>query len=297
MKKVYFSHDELQERPNSRYSTQDPHKIHYHFRPARPANFCVTKDIETGEINVSAGTIGPLTFTPYTICLHIRKGASGSPHTYGNLKIGSQCVVSLPGNDIIKETWITALPFPRGVNEAEVAGMHTFPSKYIDIPSIVECPVNFECVVEYKIDYYTHGIFFVRVLGASIDEKVLSMDREDVVHWFPTYEVDDITNEFGGSVERLGVMGELYDCPRYPVGTKEGWYQPFDVWMKDLSEGNYIGMGEADFIVKLFKEYNSIVSNKGNMRREYLNTFFTKISKLIVNEKWMEVKELLENIY
>jgi flavin reductase (DIM6/NTAB) family NADH-FMN oxidoreductase RutF len=294
MSKIYFTDDEIQERPNSRYPTDDIHKIHYHFRPARPANFCITKDIETGEVNVSAGTIGPLTWEPYTMCLHIN--IKGSPHTYNNLQVGSKCVIALPGNDIVKETWITALPLPRGVNELEVAGMHTYPSNMIDVPSIEECPVNFECVVEYKYDYYTHSIIFVRVLGASIEEKVLSMEREDVVHWYPTYEIDDIENDFGGSIERLGVMGEIYSCPAYPLAPKVGWYQPFHVWMNDLCEGGYIDTNEADVINKLLNEYNGIVTMMGNQRRKELKGFFTELSRLIVNEKWIEVKDLVRNI-
>ena len=174
--------------------------------------------------------------------------------------------------------------------------MHLFPSKFIDVPGIVECPVNFECVVEYKMDYYTHGIFFVKVLGASIDEKVLSMDREEVVRWFPTYEVDDIANEFGGSVERLGVMGELYACPSYPLASKKGWYQPLDTWMDDLAEGNYLRKEETALINKLFKEYNEIFLQKDGERRNYLKDFFTGLIKHIVNERWEELHVYLKTV-
>ncbi len=290
MPKVYFTHDEIQERPNSRYPTPDKTTIHYHFRPARPANFCVTRDVVTREVNVSAGTIGPLTWKPYTMCLHI--SIHGSPHTYNNLREGGDCVVALPGRDIVDETWFTALPLPRGVNELEVAGLHACPSKFIDVPGIEECPVNFECRVEFKKDYYTHGIVFVRVIGASIEEKVLAMSREEVVHWYPTYEVDDMSNEFGGSIERLGVMGELYACPTFPLAPKKGWYQSFATWIRELCDERYLDEPARDAILAWEKEYNGLFDKIDDARRNELKARITRVCRLIITKKWDQATAL-----
>jgi flavin reductase (DIM6/NTAB) family NADH-FMN oxidoreductase RutF len=284
MPKVYFTHDEIQERPNSRYPTPDKTTIHYHFRPARPANFCVTRDVLTREVNVSAGTIGPLTWKPYTMCLHI--SIKGSPHTYANLSVGSDCVIALPGRDIVDETWFTALPLPRGISELEVAGLHTSPSKLVDVPGIEECPVNFECRVEFKKDYYTHGIVFVRVVGASIEQKVLSMSREEVVAWYPTYEVDDMTNEFGGSIERLGVMGDLLPCPSFPLAPKAGWYQSFSTWMRELCDEGCLNEPTRDAILAWQEEYDSLFEKTRDPRRRELQALITRACRLIVTKQW-----------
>ncbi len=291
MPKVYFTHDEIQERPNSRYPTPDKTTVHYHFRPARPANFCVTRDALTREVNVSAGTIGPLTWKPYTMCLHIN--IKESPHTYNNLREGSDCVVALPGKDIVDETWFAALPLPRGVNEMEVAGLHPCPSKFIDVPGIEECPVNFECKVEFKKDYHTHGIVFVRVIGASIEEKVLSMSREEVVRWYPTYEVDDMSNEFGGSIERLGVMGELFPCPTFPLAQKVGWGHSFSTWMRELCDERYLDERTRDAILAWEKEYNSLFDRSREARRNELKDLITRACRLIVTKKWDGLKSLV----
>ena len=291
MKKIYFSHDQIQERPNSRFEAPDPFQIHYHFRPARPADLCITRDKETGILNVSAGTIGPLTWQPYTMCLHI--GIKSSPHSYRNLEVGTNCVVALPGRDIVDETWFTALPFLRGINELEVAGLHECPSQWIDVPGITECPVNFECVVEFKKDYYSHGIVFVRVLGASIDEKVLSMSREEVVNWYPTYEIDDAVNEFGGSIERLGVMGEIFKCPTFPIGGKKGWCSDFRIWMKELEAENYISADDLNTILTLTERYNNLLPDMHNEAMKPLHAFFTELSKLLVKTDWQAINELV----
>ena len=290
MGKVYFTHDQIQERPNSRYDAPDPFQIHYHFRPARPADLCITRDKATGLINVSAGTIGPLTWHPYTMCLHI--SIKSSPHSYNNLEVGSNCVVALPGRDIVDETWFTALPFLWGINELEVAGLHECPSQWIDVPGVMECPVNFECVVEFKKDYYSHGIVFVRVLGASIDEKVLSMTREEVVHWYPTYEIDDFANEFGGSIERLGVMGEIFACPTFPIGGKKGWYSDFRPWMRELEAEGYINTDALGTILSLVERYNVLYPNTKDAAFEPLHSFFTELSKLLTKADWPAIGKL-----
>jgi flavin reductase (DIM6/NTAB) family NADH-FMN oxidoreductase RutF len=291
MKHVFFTHDQILERPNSRYDAPDPFQIHYHFRPARPADLVVTRDPVTGGKNVSAGTLGPLTWNPYTMCLHINK--KGSPHTYDNLSVGGHCVIALPGRDIVKETWITALQLPRGVNELEAAGLHECPSTLIDIPGVAECPVNFECLVEFKQDYYSHAIVFCKVLGASIHEKALSMSREEIVHWYPTYEVDDVCNEFGGSVERLGLMGDLVECPRFPLATKSCWSGTFDLWMEQLAEENYITAGAKNIINGLLPRYYGLLDNEpGSDGCRALNAFFTQLSKHIVALDWPAVEAL-----
>ena len=291
MKHIFFTHDQIQERPNKRYAAPDPFQIHYHFRPARPANLVVTRDPATREVNVCAGTLGPLTWHPYTMCLHINR--AGSPHTYANLTIGGHCVIALPGRDIVKETWYTALQLPRGVNELEVAGLTECPSNLIDIPGISECPVNFECIVEFKQDYYSHAIVFCRVLGASIHEKVLSMSREEVVNWYPTYEVDDICNEFGGSVERLGVMGDLLECPRFPQATKSCWSGKFDKWMEQLADEKYITVETKNIINGLLPKYYDLLE-KAPESNEYqaLKAFYTQLSKSIIALDWPTVEEL-----
>jgi len=294
MRKVYFSHDEILQRPNKRYFAPDPFQIHYHFRPARPANLCVTRDKETGAVNVSAGTIGPLTWEPYTMCLHVN--ISGSPHTYNNIEVGSHCVIALPGRDLVAETWYTALPLLRGIDEMEVAGLHPSPSKWIDIPGVAECPVNFECVAEFKHDYYTHGIIFLRVLGASLDEKVLSMSREEVVHWFPTYEVDDVENIYGGSVKRLGIMGELFECPTFPVGGKKGWYTGFNAWIIDLADEGYITHDTQRKILGLVTEYNALLEKPQSERYKALKRFFTDLPIAIIKGEWEKINELINAI-
>jgi|GEM_PF-2516440 len=48
MGKIFYTHDEIIGRPH--LEGKDRSLVHFHFRPARPANFCVTLDPDTQEV-------------------------------------------------------------------------------------------------------------------------------------------------------------------------------------------------------------------------------------------------------
>lgn len=292
MGKIFYTHDEITGRP--RLEGKDRSLVHFHFRPARPANFCVTLDPDTQEVNVMAGTIGPLTWNPYTMCLHIARG--DSVDSYRNLQRTDECVVALPGKDIIPQTWMCELHVPRGINELDVAKLTAFPSKFVAPPSIAECKVNFECKVEFFKDYYSHGIVFVRVIGASIDEEVLSWSREEIVSLYPTYEVDDISNRYGGAIERLGVMGEIFECPTFPVGAKHGWGGTFQSWMQDLRDEDFISADEYETIIGLAKKHQRLFFDSYSKEREEVKQQLTEVCRMIAWEEWQELHAYLPDI-
>lgn len=292
MGKIFYTHDEIIGRPH--LAGKDRSLVHFHFRPARPANFCVTLDPDTQEVNVMAGTIGPLTWNPYTMCLHIDR--RNSVDSYRNLQRTDECVVALPGKDIIPQTWMCELHVPRGINELEVAKLTAFPSKFVTPPSIMECRVNFECKVEFFKDYYSHGIVFVRVIGASIDEEVLNWNREEIVSLYPTYEVDDISNRYGGAIERLGVMGDIFECPTFPVGPKSGWGGTFQSWMQELRDESFISADEYEKIMSLAKKHQQLFFDSYSKEREEVKRQLTEICRMLAWQEWQELHAYLSDI-
>lgn len=236
MGRLFYSAKELLKRPLYP-GMHDPTHLYYHFRPARPANLVVTRDPLSGELNLAAGTYGMLTERPYTICLHSAKRSFDT--TRNTQALGTECVVALPGRNIVTETWFTALPVPRGIFEADLCDFTLLPSKFISVPGIAECPVNLECKVEFVKEWHSHFAIFLRVLGASVDSELLGQDRLTVIEQYPTYEVDDQTNPFGGSIERLGTNGELLECPAFPVGARSIGANT-STWVNDLRAAGFI---------------------------------------------------------
>lgn len=240
MGRLFYNAAELLRRPLFP-GMHDPTHLYYHFRPARPANLVVTRDPLSGELNLAAGTYGMLTERPYTICLHSAKRSFDT--TRNTQVLGTECVVALPGRDIVTETWFTALPVPRGIFEAEICDFTLLPSQFISVPGIAECPVNLECKVEFVKEWYSHFAIFLRVLGASVDSELMGKDRLTVIEQYPTYEVDDQTNPFRGSIERLGVNGELLECPAFPVGARSIGANT-NTWVNDLRAAGFLSEAE-----------------------------------------------------
>lgn len=292
MGKIFYTHNEIVGRP--RLEGKDRSHVHFHFRPARPANFCVTLDPDTQDVNVMSGTIGPLTWNPYTMCLHIDR--HNSVDSYRNLQRTEECVIALPGKDIVPQTWMCELHVPRGISELEVSKLTPFPSKFVEPPSILECKVNFECKVEFFKDYYTHGIVFVRVAGASIDEEILNWGREEIVHLYPTYEVDDISNRYGGAIERLGAMGEIYECPTFPVGPKSGWGGTFRSWLQELKEEKFISDDDCEKILEILKKYESLFLNLASGDRSEVKKKLTDICRMMAWQEWTDLHSYVSGL-
>jgi len=286
-KKLWYSAEEIVAGPRMA-GVEEPLQIHFNFIPPRPADLCVTLDPISGEANAMAGTVGPLTWTPYTICLHVSR--DDSMDSYRNLIANRECVIAFPTKEQIRETWILNMRLPRGINELEVARLTPLPSKCVAPPGIAECPVNLECKVEFFRDYYTHGIFFCKVIGGSIDEEMLSWPRERVMNHYPTYEVDDVQNKWGGHIERLGVLGELYDTPVFPVGVREGWWAGgIETWIEQLRQEGYLTADEAGKMSDWYSAFDSLFESLDSPERARARAKLTRACELIA---WEESDEL-----
>jgi flavin reductase (DIM6/NTAB) family NADH-FMN oxidoreductase RutF len=288
MGRLYYRVDELLHRPVLPGIT-DKTQIYYHFRPARPANLVVTRDPASGDLNVSAGTYGVLTESPLTLGLHISKH---SFDTARNIQgVGTECVVALPTRDQVRETWYTALPIPRGISEAEVANLTLLPSRAVSVPGIAECPVNLECRVELVKDWRSHWVVFLLVVGASIDEEMIKGERLDIIRHYPTYEVDDQLNQFGGSIERLGVNGELLACPGFPTGAKRGPAAPVEEWIADLQNEHLISAPEAEVIQGWLGSWRVAAARGDQQRTDELRAPLARTLELAAWEDWAALHE------
>jgi len=212
----------------------DKRQVHFHFRPVRPADIVVSLDPISKEVNLAAGTYGVVTREPLTIGLHIHRQSYDSVRNIAKAGEGTELVVALPSRELIYETWITAMPIPRGINEADLAKLHLIPSHRVAPPSIAECPVNMEVVIEKVVPFGIHYIVFCRVLGATVDERFIQCSREEMLRIFPTHECDDIDNTWGGAVERLSLITKVIPAPSFPCGPRAGAKGSPQEWLDEL---------------------------------------------------------------
>ena len=290
--KVYFDGDQ-------RIHGMEPEALHFHIVPSRPADLLVTIDPDIGSVNAMAGSYGPCSWQPLTLHLHFNNRVTS--HTYHNLKATGECVLALPGRDLVRETWILNLPTPRGINELEVANLTPIPSRYVKPPGIKECPVNLECVVELTYDLYMTGLAVVRVIGGSIDEELAgkgSKDRVEIMRSYPLYETDTAP----GVPERFGLMGDLLDCPLFPVGIGfgSGGAHGLVQWMSALKEKEYISEDEFTKITYLYARWEHyperVAFASEDCERQKVQDALTTALRLVCWEKWDQLHEHLSSV-
>lgn len=64
-----------------------------------------------------------------------------------------------------------------GKDEDKLANIDTFDADIINVPLLVDCPVNFECKVIESVKPGTHDVFFGRVVKVHCDEEYLKEDN------------------------------------------------------------------------------------------------------------------------
>lgn len=281
--RLVFTAEQLLKRPQ--VAGIDPTVFYFHFRPARPADIVVTRDAETGDLDFTPQTFGPLTDHPLTLCLHTNRSAS--PHSTRNLgQVGAEAVVALPGPELVHQTWATAVPMPRGINEGEVAGLTLLPSRLVKVPGIAQCPVNLECRVERVRRQYSHNAVFLKVLGATVDEELLRSDRLAVIRRGPTYEVDDAKNQWGGAIERLGTNHELLECPGFPVCAKAGLEADAAAWMGDLRQAGFLSESELKMVSSWLEAWDKLATAPPSAARTAYQLRLSRVFELAAWEEW-----------
>ena len=130
-----------------------------------------------------------------------------------NIRATGQFVVNLVGYENREAMNITAVEFPREVDELEQAGLTTLPSTKVKPPRIAEAPVALECerlaIIEVGVD---RAIVLGRVLAVHVrDDCVLDAKRCHI----DTPKLDLIGRLHGGGW--YSRTTERFELPRIPV--------------------------------------------------------------------------------
>jgi hypothetical protein len=130
-------------------------------------------------------------------------------------------------------------------------------------------------------------------VAASVDEEIQHQDRLSIIRHFPTYEVDDQTNEFGGSIERLGVNGEMLTCPGFPTGGRSGPETSIEAWIDELREAGYLS--PRQFAVMQHLVESCLRGSSFHDTTAYCDKL-TQAIEHAVWEEWSSLRQLLDSI-
>jgi flavin reductase (DIM6/NTAB) family NADH-FMN oxidoreductase RutF len=95
---------------------------------------------------------------------------SQSGDTGKNIAETGQFVVNLPPyeREVLEKVRVCGLPFARGVNELEKAGLTALASTVVTPPRIVECTRHFECEVVWTKEWLNRIMVVGNVVACSV---------------------------------------------------------------------------------------------------------------------------------
>jgi flavin reductase (DIM6/NTAB) family NADH-FMN oxidoreductase RutF len=298
-KKRFFSIDEIDSLQHTD-RVMDP--AAYSLRAPMAQLLLVTRDPSMGSgspraesrgdgVCVRATTLCPLTWTPYSQSVNIPLDDERVVH---NLSApGAECVLAEPTRDQLREVAICGQRAPDGICEADIARLKLCKSLYVDVPSIDDCPVNLECVVDHVEQFHTHLIAFTRVVGGSIDGAYLFKEREEIISIYPTNVVDDVLDASGNVRRRVSLLRDIYPCPQFPYAPKSGWGNDFNKWMRDLRDEGYIADADYDLLIAWRKRWDELFMEGDSAERAALKTRLTDTSRFMVQGRWAKLHDYL----
>lgn len=146
----------------------------------RPIAWVTTQDTD-GTLNAAPFSFfNAVSGDPPVVAIGIGGRAPGDvKDTGGNIRRTGQFVVNLVSYDLAEPMNVTAIEFPKAVNELEEAGLTTAPSVHVRPPRIAEAPVSMECerlvIVDVGID---RAVILGKVLAIHVrDDCVLDRER------------------------------------------------------------------------------------------------------------------------
>jgi flavin reductase (DIM6/NTAB) family NADH-FMN oxidoreductase RutF len=163
-----------------RTSTENVYKLLVSTVVPRPIAWVTTQDID-GTVNAAPFSFfNAVSGNPPVVVFGIGgRGPGDVKDTGGNVRRTGEFVVNLVSNALASQMNITAIDFPKDVNELLQAGLHVAPSSKVKPPRIAESPVSFECerlvIVEVGVD---RAVVLGKVLAIHVtDDCVLDSAR------------------------------------------------------------------------------------------------------------------------
>jgi flavin reductase (DIM6/NTAB) family NADH-FMN oxidoreductase RutF len=108
---------------------------------------------------------------------------SSKGHTIANVEATGEFVVNLPSFErgILEKVRIVGLPFDKGVNELEKAGLTEIASRTVRPPRVLECTRHFECEVVWTKEWLNRVMVVGNVKAASVHKGLV--DAKGYLVW------------------------------------------------------------------------------------------------------------------
>src|SRR3569833_3221957 len=150
----------------------------------RPICFASTVD-KDGNVNLSPFRFFNMFSTNPPLCVFSpsrRVRDATTKHTHENILEVPECVINIVTYDMVQQTSLASVEYPKGVNEFIKAGFTPIPSELVKPPRVAESPVQFECVVREVISLgENHGagnLILAEIKLMHISETILDDENK-----------------------------------------------------------------------------------------------------------------------
>ncbi|HYK77183.1 MAG TPA: flavin reductase family protein [Daejeonella sp.] len=156
----------------------------------RPICFASTIDKE-GNVNLSPFSFFNLFSTNPPLCVFSpsrRVRNNTNKHTLENILEVPECVINIVNYDMVQQTSLASVEYPRGVNEFVKAGFTPLKSELVRPPRVAQSPVQLECIVNDVISLGENGgagnLILAEIKLIHIKEEILDengkIDQEKI---------------------------------------------------------------------------------------------------------------------
>ncbi|NCD68216.1 flavin reductase family protein [Mucilaginibacter agri] len=152
--------------------------LHYAVAP-RPICFASTID-KNGLVNLSPFSFFNVFSINPPICVFSptsRARDNTTKHTLENVLEVPECVINIVNYDMVQQTYLSSMDYPKGVNEFSKAGFTELASETVKPPRVAESTIQLECVVVDVISLGKTGgagnLVIAEVKRLHINEAIL----------------------------------------------------------------------------------------------------------------------------
>jgi flavin reductase (DIM6/NTAB) family NADH-FMN oxidoreductase RutF len=123
-----------------------------------------------GKANVmNAGWGGVCSSDPLSLMFAVRS----ERYTYDALMSRSDCTVSIPAADLVRESDFFGCVSGRNRDKFDATSLTPICGEKVNAPYIEECPIVIECVVTSTVAHGAHVIFIAKVVDVKVDERLM----------------------------------------------------------------------------------------------------------------------------
>lgn len=131
----------------------------------------VTCRSKSGEDNVfTVAWTGTVCTNPPMAYISVRP----SRYSYNMIKEAGEFVINLTTEEMAKATDYCGVTSGRDVDKFQRCGLHKEEADEVNVPMLVESPVNIECRVREAHEYGSHTMFVADVICVHADEKYMN---------------------------------------------------------------------------------------------------------------------------